>query len=136
MTDNLDWTGQQSLLAGPMLSATCFGIATSLTPALTVQAITNPPATQHVRLYSLNVVAAVDLSGLYLGDVTIDWVLLDNSLIAKQLGAVGGPVITEPIIWPQGLDLDYGNGVYFQASSAGWADGEYSVSLTYSLIGS
>lgn len=135
MTDNLDWTTQQALLAGPMLSATGFLVAPSETPALTLQVIADPTALQKLRIYTASIDSIVDLSGLYLGDVSVHWVLTDLAGDPLQLGTVGGPVPPTPLTWPQGLDMPYGQGLYLSASSAGWADGELSISVTYALIG-
>ncbi len=135
MSDDLDWTGRNSLLIGPTLAAVAFGIATSHTPALTTGIVAAPLSTQYLRLYTLNIQSLIDLVGLYNGDVDVHWALTDDSLTALLLGSVGSTEKTEPLTFAGGLPFPFGSGINIIPSSAGWADGSISVSVTYSVVG-
>lgn len=136
MSDDLDWTGRNSLLIGPTLTALGFAIASSQTPPISVQLVADPTALQYLRLYTIDVVDKVDGSLGYNGDATSNWQLLDVTLAIVPLeNIVGGDRPGVHLTFPGGLPFPFGSGIYATATSAGWADAQLAFTLTYTVVG-
>lgn len=135
MSDDLDWTGRNSLLIGPTLTALGFVIAASQTPPVTVTLVAAPGASQYLRVYTLDVIDKVDGSASYNGDVASVWFLATSTGAVPLEGDVGFGRKSVHLTFPGGLPFPFGSRIDGAASSAGWADAELAVTMTYSVVG-
>lgn len=135
MSDDLDWTGRNSLLIGATLTALGFAVASSQTPPISVTLVAAPLATQYLRIYTLDVVDQVNGSVGYNGDSASNWELIDASSNVPLEGIVGDQLKSRHLTFPGGLPFPFGSRIDFSATSAGWADAQLAITLTYSVVG-